>query len=41
MLRGTTLYFGKYQGSYTGTFDIYQEIPEDSALYREVLEAMK
>jgi len=42
MLRGTTLYLGEYQGLYTGgTFDIYQEIPEDSALYREVLEAMK
>ncbi len=40
MLQEKTLYLGDYKGSYGG-FDAYEVIPEKSALYREVLEAMK
>ena len=40
VLQEKTLYLGDYKGSYGG-FDAYEVIPEESALYREVLEAMK
>lgn len=40
VLQEKTLYLGDYKGSYDG-FDAYEVIPEESALYREVLEAMK
>ena len=40
VLQEKTLFLGEYRGSYDG-FYAYEVIPEESALYREVLEAMK
>lgn len=40
VLQDKTLYLGLYRGSYDG-FYAYEEIPEGSALYREVLAAIE